>query len=134
MQASRIACVSATVRIRGSFFGAFSVIARPRYGFALGHVVQERLPAAPPAGPPRGQQVADPGAVAGLVRIERAHRGELAVHRRGGDLGVADGSTATSPAPARRRKLQPDDELADVLQPGLAPVQAAEAEEATSNP
>jgi hypothetical protein len=35
VQASRIACISAGARIRGSFFGAFSVIARPRYGSPL---------------------------------------------------------------------------------------------------
>ena len=35
VQASRIACISATVRIRGSFFGTFSEIARPRYGLPL---------------------------------------------------------------------------------------------------
>jgi hypothetical protein len=33
--ASRIACISAASRIRGSFFGAFSAMARPRCGFPL---------------------------------------------------------------------------------------------------
>ena len=95
----------------------------------LADVVQERLPAAPPAGPPRGQQVTDLGAVAGLVRIERAHRRELAVHRRGADLGRRRRQHRDLARPARRGKLQPGDELADVLQPGLAPVQAPEADE-----
>ena len=35
VQASRIACISATVRIRGSFTGAFSETTRPRYGLPL---------------------------------------------------------------------------------------------------
>ena len=35
LQASRIACVSVAVRIRGSFAGAFSEMALPRYGFPL---------------------------------------------------------------------------------------------------
>ena len=35
LQASRIAWVSETVRIRGSFAGTFSAIARPRYGLPL---------------------------------------------------------------------------------------------------
>ena len=96
----------------------------------LADVVQERLPPAPPAGPPRGQQVADPGAVTGLMGIERADRRELAVHRRDADLRRRRRQHRDRARPARRGKLQPGDELADVLQPGLAPVQAPEADEA----
>ena len=95
----------------------------------LADVVQERLPPSSPAGPPRGQQVAHLSAVAGLVRIERAHRGELAVHRRGRHLGCRGRQHRDLARPARRGKLQPGDELPDVLQPGLAPVQAPEADE-----
>jgi Replication initiator protein, pSAM2 len=36
---------------------------------ALADVMQERLPAAPPARPPRSQQVADPGTGLGICRI-----------------------------------------------------------------
>ena len=92
-------------------------------------MVQERLPPAPPAGPPRGQQVTDPGAVAGLVRVERADGGELAVHRRGRHLSRHRRQRRDLARTASRRQLEPGHELADVLQPGLAPVQAAEAEE-----
>ena len=41
-------------------------------GSVLADVVQERFPPAPAARPPYGQQVADPGAVACLMRVERA--------------------------------------------------------------
>src|SRR5439155_16025581 len=95
----------------------------------LADVVEKRLPAAPPAGPPHGQQVADPRSVACLVRVERADGRELAVHRRGTDMPRRGRQYRDFARPARRGKLQPGDELADVLQPGLAPVQGTEAEE-----
>ncbi len=92
------------------------------------HVMKERLPAAPPASPPRGQQVPGAVAVAGLMRVERAHRGELAVNGRHADLRDRRRQHRDLARPARRRQLQPDHELGDVLQPGLAPVQPPEAE------
>ena len=95
----------------------------------LADVVQERLPARPAARSPRGQQVAHPGTVAGLMGIERADGRELAVHRRDADFGRHGRQYRDLAGPARRGKLQPGDELPDVLQPGLAPVQAAEADE-----
>jgi hypothetical protein len=92
-------------------------------------VVQERLPAAAPAGLPRGQQVTDLSAVAGLVRIERAHRGKLAVHRRRCHLGCRVRQHRDLARPARRRQLQPGHELADILKAYLAPVNTTEADE-----
>jgi hypothetical protein len=101
----------------------------PAIRLSLADMVQERLPPAPPAGPPGSQKVTDPGTVTGLVRIERAHRGELAVHRRGCHLSRHGRQHRDLARTARRRKLQPGHELADVLQPGLAPVQSPEADE-----
>ena len=95
----------------------------------LADVVQERFPAAPAPDPPRGQQVTDLSAVTCLMRIERAHCGELAVHGRHADLGHRRRQHRDRTGPARRGKLQPRDELPDVLQPGLAPVQGTEADE-----
>ena len=57
-----------------------------------------------------------------VSRLEHAHRGELAVHRRGRHLGRHGRQHRDLAGPARRGKLQPGDELADVFQPGLAPV------------
>jgi hypothetical protein len=93
--------------------------------------MQEWLPAAPPAGPPHGQQVpgVGDGTVAGLVRIERANRRELAVHRRRTDMRRRGLQHRDPAGPPRRGKLQPRDELPDVLQPGLTPVQGTEAQE-----
>jgi hypothetical protein len=62
------------------------------------------------------------------MRIEHAHRGELAVHRRDTDLSDRRRQHRDLARPSRRGKLQPGDELADVLQPGFAPVQAPEPE------
>ena len=45
-----MACISVTVRTRGSFFGAFTAIARRDCGLPLTDVVQERLPPPPAAG------------------------------------------------------------------------------------
>ena len=93
------------------------------------HVVEERLPPASPAGPPRGQQVPWSLIVAGLVRIERAHRGKLAVNGGHADLRHRRRQHRDRSRPPRQRQLQPRDEPGDVLQPGLAPVQAPEPEE-----
>ena len=71
------------------------------------------------------RQVLDPCAVTGLVRIERADGRELAVCRRDADMRCCGRQYSDRIRPARRAKLQPGDELADVLQPGLAPVEAA---------
>jgi hypothetical protein len=59
VQASRIACASATVKTRGSFFRAFKEISRPRYGFPL--LDCHRQPAARPAHPPPALRPGRPG-------------------------------------------------------------------------
>ena len=101
----------------------------PRYGCPLLTWCTNGFQPAPAARSPRGQQVAHPGTVAGLMGIERADGRELAVHRRDADFGRHGRQYRDLTGPARRGKLQPGDELPDVLQPGLAPVQAAEADE-----
>jgi hypothetical protein len=53
----------------------------PAIRLSPAHVMQEWFPPAPAARPPRCQQVLDADTVACLVRVERADRRELAVHR-----------------------------------------------------
>ena len=101
----------------------------PRYGCPLLTWCRNGFQLAPAARSPRGQQVAHPGTVAGLMGIERADGRELAVHRRDADFGRHGRQYRDLTGPPRRGKLQPGDELPDVLQPGLAPVQAAKADE-----
>ena len=103
----------------------------PRGGLGLADVVQERAPRrpAPPGRLPAGQQLAQVDAVAGGVLVERADRRQLPVHRRRAAVRRHRGQHRDPPVPGRRGQPQPGHELADVLQPDLAPVQPAAGEE-----
>ena len=94
-----MACASATVSTRGSLAGTFTADGAPGLRLALGQVMQERLPPAPPPGQlPGPQQLPDIGTLTRLMGIERYQRRQLPVNRRGAHVRPADGSTATSPA------------------------------------
>jgi hypothetical protein len=103
----------------------------PPFHLAAGQVMQERLPARAP-GPDRpklGDQIAEIHAVAGVERIQPADRRQLPVDR--GQAAVVPGQRqqrdpAVTPG---RRQTQPGDELAQILQPDLVPVQGPHIEE-----
>ena len=127
VHASRIACASAAVRIRGSFCGAFSEspgrdTASPcRRDEGTASTRPARPSATRPAGRPP-QRRCGPGA----HRTRSPRRASFTVAAV--TSAAADGSTATSPArPAGEAAAR--DKLPDVLQPGLAPVQAPDPKE-----
>ena len=97
---------------------------------ALADVVQERLPPAPASSrAPGDQQLSQVHTVPGRVLIERRQRRQLPVHRHHRHVMLHRRQHQHPPVPGSRREPQPGDELADVLQPHLAPVQATAAQE-----
>ena len=93
-------------------------------GLALAHVVQERLPPAPPARRPRGQQFTHIDALTGLMGVERGQRRQLAVERGRTHVRPRRRQQRHPAVPRRRGQPQPGNELAEILQPNLTPVQA----------
>jgi len=92
--------------------------------------MQERLPPAPPARQlPGRQQLPDISTVPRLMGVERRQRRQLPVDRRGGHLRGGRRQHRHQPGPARWRQRQPGHVLAEILQPGLPPVQAPPAQE-----
>ena len=103
----------------------------PGLRFALADVVQERFPsrAAATGRLPRPQQLSEVDAVARGVLVERAERGELPIDRRLAAVVLHRRQHRYRPVAQPGRAAQPGDELGNVLQSHLTPVQVLDAEE-----
>jgi len=75
------------------------------------------------------QQVTEADAMAGSVLIEGADRGQFPVHGRLAAMTIDRRQHRDRAGSRERRQPQPGDELADILEPYLAPIQPADAEE-----
>ena len=103
----------------------------PPLRLARAQVVEERLPARPPPGGLQlGDQVTEVDPVPCMERVEPADRRQLPVDRDGRAVMLCRGQHGHPARAARRRQPQPGDELAEILQPDLAPVQAPHIKEA----
>jgi hypothetical protein len=86
--------------------------------------MEERLPPTPaPGSLPRTEQFSDINAVAHLVLVERGERRELPVDRRCAEMRLDQGQHRQDAVATRGWQPQPGDELADVLEPHLSPVE-----------